>query len=214
MPESPTSKIHRRPVIVLAVLMGAMTVASGYLLMLEPGPMLQPASVISLRAQSDIDITAAPLFDTAVPVRSWDSIVICESGRSSRSANTLTGSPADRGSDAQSYHFVIEADRGRNEPLVLAGANWRYQRPTAASAGRREARATGEPITICLVADSHVKRPGDAQMTQLVELVQRLQRRFVIGPGRVLLQGDIDSQSPTGRLFPVGHLRERLLSPQ
>lgn len=214
MPDSTTSKIHRRPVIVLAVLMGAMTVASGYLLMLEPGSMLQPASVISLRAQSDIDITAAPLFDTAEPVRAWDSIVICESGPGGQSANALTGSRADQGSDAQSYHFVIEADRGRNEPLVRAGANWRYQRLTASSAGRSDAGASGEPITICLVADSHVKRPGDTQMTQLIELVQRLQRRFVIGPGRVLLEGDIDAHSPTGRLFPVGHLRERLLSPQ
>ena len=76
MAKRSSHKVQRRPVIVLAGLLGAMTLASAYLLMLEPGPVLSPVRVISLHAAAAQQPAATDLFDTAAALRPWRQIVI------------------------------------------------------------------------------------------------------------------------------------------
>ncbi len=204
---------HRRPLIVLAVLIASMAVASGLLMLLEPGPITTPMRPISLRAETTQPAGWTSLFDTATAARKWSAIVIYESGPNIRPVDRLTTTQASRELGPLIYHFVI--DDGHNDPnqTIQASYRWRQQLDSAAASGAHRDWYNHHAISICLVGDSHRRRLDQNQMRHLGDLIQRLQRRFNIPPHLVRLHSEIDSGVSTGQYFSSGYLQQRLLSP-
>lgn len=205
----------RRSMIVLLSLIGAMTLASALLLVLEPGPMSPRMSVISLRVHTSPGRTEHDLFDTTpAPDRArWSGIVICESGSLYESAHRLADAHTRAGLGGLAYQFVVDTPGADGEGLIQAGLRWRRQLPGAYATGPHRDWYNQHAIGVCLIADSRARRPSDRQMQDLVELVRRLQRHFGIEPHLVRLQAEIDPALEPGTHFPVGWFRERLLSP-
>ena len=204
--------LNRRPLVVLAGLIAAMTVSSGLLLLLEPGPIAPPARVINLRSQvpGSGDLS---LFDTAVPLRRWSAVVIFEGRSTPRVRPQVAPEQGGQESGPLGYHFVIEDRDRRAERPIRAGYRWRHQRTAVAATGADRDWYNRNAIAICLVGDFHVRRPSEAQMRDLVELIQRLQSRFDIPPQRVRLHSSTDTSVRMGQFFPIGYLRLHLLSP-
>ena len=203
---------HRRPLIVLVVLIASMTVASGLLMMLEPGPITTPMRPISLRADAARPAGWTSLFDTADP-RQWSAIVIYETGPDLGSLEQLTAAGSARAAGPLPYHFVI--DDGHDDPdlTIQASHRWRQQLDSAAATGPHRDWYDRHAISICLIGDSHSRRLDPVQMRHLGDLVQRLQRRFDIPPHLVRLHCDTDPAVDPGQYFSVGYLQQRLLSP-
>src|SRR4051812_33229723 len=106
----------RRTVIVLATLIGAMTLASGVLLVLEPKPggATGPRSPIVLSSLNSMTEPEKALFETvAAPDRNaWLTIVIQQSGASEGSTDALGKLHERLGLGGLGYHFVIGNGKG------------------------------------------------------------------------------------------------------
>ena len=199
---------NRRPVIVLTALVGAMTASSIVLLLLEPGPISMPPSMIDLRVSTPRD---PALFDTvrAPDLQRWRAIVIYENGMPGATVESISDRDRSRGLRGLGYHFVVTDVRGGG--TVQAGFRWRHQRDGAWATGPHSHWYNQHAISICLAGNSNLQAPSEAQMRDLIELIHRLQKQFGIPASHVRLQADTDGEVRPGRLFPIGHLRERLL---
>ncbi len=196
----------RRVLIVLGSLVGAMTLASGLLLALEPG---STTTSVSLR---QVDRPADPvsrLFHTQSRLdATWTRIVIHDSGTTKGSAQALANSHQELGLDGSGYHFVIDNGRGddNGRPDIHPTARW-----TGQSAGAflnsldPQHREQPNTIGICLIGDTDTETMDKPQMQQLVWLVQQLETRLRIPEAQVRVQ-------TAGRRFPTATFRGQLLS--
>lgn len=199
----------RRTWIVLSSLIASMTVISMLLMVLEPGP-IAPLSGVTL---SSIDQTTQPqttLFDIREP-RDWQAIVIHDTGSLQGSAKRLNEIHQPRG--GLGYHFVINNGHGEADGLIEMGFRWQRQITGAYLQGEGAEWFHNHAIGISLVGDADRERMTDAQLRELVWLVQQLQREYRIPPEAVFVEVGADPTQATP-LFPRAWFRDQLLQTQ
>lgn len=205
----------RRTLIVLGSLLGAMTVAAGMLMLLEPtkaGEQRLPRfSEVSLAAFDQPKNPTDALFavNPQPTGQRWSSIVIRFSGSDQGSGHTLGELHKRAGVGDLAYHFTLGNGQGAPDGLVEIGPRWEQQRPGYTSIALHNQQGSHEVIDICLIGDFDRNPPTQAQQADLVWLVQQLQHRLQIPSERVLL-GDGRTSRP-GRFFPATWFREQLL---
>ena len=191
----------RRTVTVLATLIGAMTVASGLLLLLEPRPstIISNISLSTVNHETPSEASGeGSVLDDQAQAGRWSAIVIHYGG-------------ADENIDAR-YHFVIPSKRrGGGDPIV-ANPRWQRQQPGAYWAGSEGDWVNHHAVGIRLSQNGNADGPSQKQLRTLVQLVQRLQSRFQIPADRVILQADNETASHGDGWFPVAWLRHQLLT--
>ncbi len=202
---------ERRTLVVLGSLIGAMTLASGLLLMLEPRP-VGPTSGVSLNAVEPAGRGADLLFTTTPPAEAawWSAIVVHASGTAYGSAEAINRVHERLGRGGLGYHFVVNNGTCGEDGLIEVGFRWRYQFVGAFTGGPDSGWSNHRAIGICLVGDGERQSFTRAQMVELLWLVQRLQERFQIPADRVVVQLS-DGPGAVGRLFPVAQFRQQLL---
>lgn len=197
----------QRTIIVLAALITGMTVTSGLLLLLEPGPV---APLTNLTLQSIDRGPSQPedkLFDTAQPLP-WDAIIIHDSGTMQGSSKTLHEMHERLGRGGLGYHFVIGNGQGADDGDIEVGYRWKRQF-AGGYLDEQVAQQWRNAIGVCLVGDADRQAMTETQLRELVWLVQQLQQRFHIDSDRVYVEVGAAGQS---RLFPYLWFREQLLS--
>lgn len=203
----------KRTLVVLGALIVSMTVTSGVLLALEPGP-VSSLSEVSLTSidQSSRQKSWNGLFDTATP-RHWQAIVIHDSGTATGSASTLDAQARKKGLGGLGYDFVVNNGSDRADGLIEVGYRWRQQKPGAYVVGHsRQAKwCDDRAVGVCMIGNGDRGGFTQAQLHQLVSLVQRLQRRYDIPKDMVFV--DIGHGNNDGAVaFPRVWFREQLLA--
>jgi len=199
----------KRTLTVLASLVAAMTVTSGLLLLLEPGPSA-PAAGVALQSINRPDDTnpvqaQSKLFDTQALEVKWNAIVIHDSRTPEGSAQTMHLIHQNLGRDGLGYHFVLDNGPGSDDGKIEVGFRWSKQGP----GDFFDPRTTEWPDTIgiCLIGDGQGEGFTDTQLQQLVWLVQQLQSRYGIPKNSVYAQ--IGTQT-AGSRFPDAWFRQQL----
>jgi len=210
----------RRTLIVLGSLLGAMTVAAGVLMLLEPdrggdgGRMarLPRFSEVSLAAFDQPKDPAEALFAVSprpTPLR-WSTIVVRYSGSAHGSASALGDLHKQAGLGDLAYHFTIGNGQGAPDGLVEIGPRWEQQRPGYTAIALHNQQGTHQVIDICLIGDLDREAPTEQQSQDLIWLVRELQKRLAIPAERVLL-GD-GRTGRAGKMFPTNWFRANLAS--
>lgn len=205
---------ERRTMIVLGSLVGAMTVASGLLLLFEPGP-TAPRQGVSLNV---VDTTGdrgeSLLFATNPPPQAarWSSIIIHASGTPFGSAQSINRVHERLGRGGLGYHFVVNNGSGAEDGLIEVGFRWRHQYVGAYQPNAVDGPDTRRAIGVCLIGDGDAQSYSQVQMRELLWLVQRLQGRFEIPVEHVMIQMDA-GPGQVGKLFPIAQFRRQLLRP-
>jgi hypothetical protein len=187
----------RRVFIVLGTLLGAMTLASGLLLALEPGPVAARQG-LALRSVDQPAETQRDLFDTEPPIvaQRYAAIVIRDSGTPGGGPNSAVNGL---------YHFVIGNGQGTVNGAIIQNKRWSEQLPVPFPVVRGlDAALTDKAIGICLIGDTNRQALTETQVQKLCWLVRQLQERFDIPAQRVL--------APANRLFPQARLNRQLLT--
>ena len=198
--------------IVLGVLVAGMTVTSGLLRVLEPGP-VAPLSGITLQSVQRDQPPEAQLFNTAQgEPRDWQAIVIHDSGRATGSADRLHRRHERQGRGGLGYHFVVNNGTGKPDGVIEAGYRWQHQLTGDYLAdGQHTGWFHKHGIGVCLVGNADQKPMSRQQLQKLVWLVQKLQRRYDIPADAVYLQVGSEGRDA---LFPRMWFREQLLTRQ
>ena len=194
----------KRVAIVLASLVGTMTISAATLLLMEGGAMGTSVPEAYVAARSTPDPVQAKV-DTALRAKSWNYIIIYESGDDAVSAAALTDGRVTGGSDAPQaaqtqslFHFVIDSARNgypTADGELKVGASWKSQSPGAPFAGWPDSRSYSytpytNAIGICLLGSLNRKPVSPAQHQELLQVVRDLQRLHNIPAERVLFQWD------------------------
>jgi N-acetylmuramoyl-L-alanine amidase len=193
--------------LVLGALVAAMTVTSGLLMMLEPGPTV-PRSGVALQSIDRGDENAKPqdkLFETAAMEVRWASIVVHDSRTPQGSAQTMHRIHQQLGRGGLGYHFVIDNGPGTDDGKIEVGFRWSSQAPGAFF--DTEAVQLNDAIGICLIGDGEAGRFTEAQLGQVVWLVRQLQQRYNIPKTSVYAQ--IGAQTAASG-FPDAWFRQQL----
>lgn len=189
--------------------MAAMTVTSGLLMLLEPGPSTPTAGVALQSIDRGIE-DAKPqdkLFETSAQEVRWGSIVIHDSRTPQGSAQTMHHIHQKLGRGGLGYHFVIDNGPGSDDGKIEVGFRWSGQAPGAFF----DPNTANWPdsIGVCLIGDGEDDRFSEAQLSQLVWLVQQLQQRYSISKSNVYAQ--IGASTASSR-FPDAWFRQQLLN--
>ena len=188
----------RRTLIVLACLIGSMTLISSLLLVLEPGPIAPPPARALTSQDTDLDPQQILFSTDPAP----------EPGRWQRIAVHVRGPQADPAS-LEGYHFVVRG-HADDRAAIECSYRWTHQRAGAyqpdPQAGAYDRERT---IGVCLVAELDDRRLDESERAELVWLVRQLQGRFGIGPSRV--QVVADGQGERQAVFPLAWFRQNLL---
>ena len=205
----------KRTLSVLGALVVSMTITSGVLLALEPGPVssLPGVSLQSIDQSPQTSSAWQGLFKTATP-RQWQAIIIHDSGSARGSARTLDAIARSRGLGGLGDDFVVNNGTGRPDGLIEVGYRWRQQKPGAYVAGssRRAKWCNSHAIGVCLIGNGDKGGFTHDQLQQLVRLVKQLQRRYNIPRDKVLAAVG-HGKDPAAVNFPSVWFREQLLTP-
>lgn len=189
-----------------------MTLTSGLLLVLEPGP-VAPTSGVTLQS---IDRTMAPqerLFETAQPPHPWKAIVIHDSGSLSGSSRTINEAHEKAGRGGLGYHFVVNNGNGQDDGLIELGFRWQRQFAGSYVEGQNADWFNQHAIGICLIGDADRRRFTESQLRELIWLVQQLQAKFNIPADAVFVEVGSNGDQ-TKKLFPEAWFRSQLLTPR
>jgi hypothetical protein len=201
----------RRSMVVLGSLVAAMTVASGVLLMLEPGPVAPPSPVSLQSIERDADPVDLLFSTTPAPEPGrWRGIVIHDSGATFGSLKTINRDHEAMGLGGVGYHFVIDNGLGERDGLIEASFRWSKQLIGAYSTNSDVNRMA---IGVCLIGDADRADFTQAQMRELIWLVTKLQRHFNIPADNVVVNIGTDGTANAGRHFPLASFRQQLLTP-
>lgn len=205
----------RRTLIVLGTLVAGMTVVSGMLRLLEPGP-VAPLNGVTLQSVQGGPSPEARLFNTAA-ARDWQAIVIHDSGRLTDSARSIAHRHEQLGRSGLGYHFVVNNGQGeKSDGVIEVGYRWEHQRQGHyLAAGKDSDWFHDNAVSICLAGDANREPFTRAQLRELVWLVQSLQQRFDIPAEAVYVQ--VGSNAPAElrdeeKLPQVAWFREQLLT--
>lgn len=205
----------RRTVIVLSSLVGAMTIASGVLLMLEPrgAGAVEGLGLLSVdRATLSAEDS---LFDTgrAIQPGRWSAIVVSYGRRDGGRIVTAGGATDENQVNGLGYHFVVPAP-GRDEGDwgVEVGYRWRGQEDGGYWVGPEGNWVNHHAIGVCVEDTLGGEGASEDQLQRLAWLVQRLQMRFEIPAERVIMHLGGGQSSAGTRWFPVAWFRQQLLA--
>jgi hypothetical protein len=194
--------LERRTLIVWGLLIVSLSMVSGLLFALDPtphAPAVGPVLTVLDPSPGDLD----GLINTRQPVAKerWDSIVICHSGQSHGSAETLSRAHQSQGLGGLAFHFVVGNGDGAYDGEIQAGYRWSRQLDGAVRA---------QTISICLIGNADRTRPTQDQMEQLTRLVTSLQKKFGIPAERVYLHRELAQTTSPGLLFDAPRFRKHL----
>lgn len=184
-----------------------MTLTSGLFLLMQPQP-VAPFTGITLQS---IDRQIEPeqrLFNVAQP-NNWQGIVIHDSQSLHGSSRLLNQVHEQAGRGGLGYHFVINNGTGVADGTIEMGFRWHHQFAGAFVEGDGADWFNRHAIGICLIGDADQQRFTDAQLRELVWLVQRLQKRFDIPREAVYIQ--LGGSDAPARYFPHTWFRRQLL---
>ena len=188
---------QKRVALVLASLVGTMTLSAAALLLMEGGAMGTSIPGMAADAPGWVSyLNASPL-----QASRWNYIMIYESADVTASAATLAGgfsggslSPV---RPKANFHFVIDsASSGMDtmEGRLEVGTSWQKQDDGAYAGWPRSRSHPFSPykdaVGICLAADINRKAPSETQQQVLLSLVRQLQNRLGIPRERVLFHWD------------------------
>jgi N-acetylmuramoyl-L-alanine amidase len=196
---------QKRVAVVLASLVGTMTISAGTLLLMEgraPG-----TSVTSVPGWAVNESTLAAQLQTSAPLQAdaWNYIIIFESGDLTASADSLaegrdTGGPthSPKLRPKANFHFVIDSAQsgnGRMDGDLEVQTSWKTQGTGAPYAGWPEPRSYSftpynNAVGVCVIGDTSRKSISQAQRQSLLNLVRELQHRLNIRKECVLFQWD------------------------
>jgi hypothetical protein len=182
---------QKRVAVVLASLVGTMTISAGVLLLMEGGALGTnvPGAFVA--------DPSASLVNTPLQAKSWNYIIIYESADVSASVESLAEGRVTGGSDPfrsvrpkANFHFVIEMGGALN-----SGTTWHRQEAGAPNASWPDPRSHSFPIYtnavgVCLAADINRGKLTQAQHQTLLQSVRELQRLYKIPTENVLFQWD------------------------
>ena len=198
---------QKRVAVVLASLVGTMTVSAAVLLLMEGGALgtAMPGWAIN---QTNV----AAMVDLGAPLRSqgWNFIIIYESADVAARADSLAEGRLAAGGSSPStvrpkanFHFVIDsAQSGTMDGALETGTSWKNQ-DLGAYSGWPDARSHPfsrytDAVGICFAGDLSRGPISPAQHQTLLQLVQELQQRNHIPPERILFQWELDPEvAPT-----------------
>lgn len=203
-----------RDQVVLASLIGFMTVVGGLLWLLDGAPRPEtsglrlPALVASAGPNS-----LESAFDLETPIEGdrWHGIVIHHSASPHGSGATLDRDHRSMGLNGLGYHFVIGNGNGASDGELHVGRRWLDQTPGAHTAGPEGDWYNLNTIGICLVGDGDRRDFTPAQIQRLVQTVNELQRRLDLPAGSVRLHRELAGTNSPGLRFPAASFREQLL---
>jgi len=183
---------HRRNVLVIAGLLGSLSLTSALLLVLAPSPLLpEPRSLLVVDSTPALE----ELFETPTPIQAnrWQYIFVHQS----KTKKAETAPPGD--------HFLITT--AGEQIQIQIDPKWSYQKPASPAA----ASVAPTCISICLVGDFDQNAPTATQLRRVQQLTQTLQRRLSIPGKNVIAYDRANSASGLGRLFPTARLRDGLM---
>jgi hypothetical protein len=203
-----------RTIVVLGALVLGMALTSGLLLVLEPGPRA-PFSAVTLLS-IDHGVHASDRLNDIDNPRAWKAIVIHDSGQLTGSARSINDVHERLGRKGLGYHFVINNGTGASDGVTEVGFRWPRQFEGAyvpEPQSSLEFDWNANAIGICLVGDADRRAFTEAQLRELVWLVQQLQARFNIPADAVYVEVGSTGDQPS-RLFPYAWFRGQLLAPR
>jgi len=202
----------RRTITVLGSLVAGMTVISGLLLVLQPGP-VTPLSGVTLQAidRSALQSPANRVFETAEP-RAWEGLVIHDSGAAQGSAKTLGRLHRQLGRSGLGYHFVINNGSLKPDGLIEMSRRWREQQPGHYFTGdsARTDQFHQQYVGVSLIGNGDESSFTRAQMQELVWLARQLQQRHDIPKNEIYV--DISRADQQAGTFPHAWFRKQLLN--
>jgi hypothetical protein len=205
-------KPDRRTIIVLTTLVSAMTLVSGVLLMMEPGP-IQPLA-ISLQAFDNTEKTTTNPLATDAMLHQWLGIVIHDSGTLQGTADQIDAAHRQFGLGSLGYHFVVHngapAIPGNDDGQIVVSERWTNQSDGAYCGGPDADQFNQNAVGVCMIGDFDRQAPTEAQMQSLINLVRGLQSKFGIPADRIWVQTGGRTDSSTGKLFPVATFQRQL----
>lgn len=211
---TPAASGLNRSQIVMAALVGSMTIVGGLLWLLDGAPRpdaaaLRIPALVATTGPRSLDA----IFSTDQPIRQgrWQGIVIHHSGSPHGSATTIDADHRGMGLNGLGYHFVIGNGNGAGDGELHVGARWLAQGVGAHTAGDQGEWYNRHTIGICLVGDGDRRGFTPAQIQRLVALVNELQRRLELPASSVKLHRELAGTSSPGLHFPAGSVREQLL---
>lgn len=211
---------QRRVAIVLASLVGTLTLSAGALLLMENGPF--GATPMPAFSVSRADIRA--LIQPEAPLQSgaWRFIIIYESGDLEASASSLAEGRARGGVSAgpekaarpsANFHFVVDAassKRGALDGELEVSGSWKRQDPGTPYAGWPDpsyynTKSYKNAIGVCVAGDVAQRPYSEAQFRSLVQLARELQQQCQIRKEAILFQWELDPNAlhatPAQRAF-------------
>ena len=193
--------------VVIGTLVAGMTLASGVLLVLEPGP-VAPWSGITLQSINRVSTPEQRLFDTAGDEVDWQAIVIHDSGTLAGSSRTLNDQHERLGRGGLGYHFVINNGSRQRDGLIEVGFRWSRQFAGHYLTGERADWFHTNAIGICLVGDVDRQRLSRAQLRELAWLVEQLQQRYDIPRDAVYV--DVGTGDSDQAVFPHDWFQQQI----
>lgn len=200
---------QKRVAMVLASLVGTLTLSAGMLLLMEGGAM----GTSPLGAAVATPAALSP----SVPLREgvWKYIIIYESGDLAGSAASLADGRVIGGSDRSpnlrpkvNFHFVIDNARSRRgvaDGEIETGSAWMNQEEGAPVAGWRDVSpytplpyynsSKNGSIGICMVGDLNREPTSDQQNKKLVQLVQYLRSNLNLSNDCVYFQWEFGGKA-------------------
>lgn len=200
--------------VVLTVLVFGMTLTSGLLLILEPGPVAPPAGP-QLMNTSEIPSGSSQIFDTSTTLAPWQAIVIHDSASKSGSAETINRIHERANRGGLGYHFVINNGTRQPDGMIEVGFRWQRQFVGAyLDSSIDESGAANwfnrNAIGVCMIGNAEEGAFTDDQMRELAWLVRSLQERFNIPADRVFVAVG-SSAEPNAPHFPYASFQQQLL---
>lgn len=194
--------------------LAAMTAVTGVLAL---GDHDAPAGFLVVTPSVLVDTPSAhPVLRTETPLdyERWRGIVIHHSGTPSGDPDSIRKRHLEYGFQSMGYHFLIGNGNGLGDGVIHVGERWVKQQPGVHTAGPHQTHHNLRSIGICLVGNGDRRAFSDRQMTELVRLVQGLQRELKIPSDQVFLHRELapeDATSP-GRFFAESLLDQQLLT--
>jgi hypothetical protein len=187
----------RRNVVVLASLLGSLTLTSALLLVLAPAPLNPDSrSLLAVGSADSLDLIFAPEVN---PANRWRYIYIHHCKHPSADPNDLD-------TVAGGDHFLIGNGRGCQDGEIRVLSRWNLQQPASIPG----VNIAPDSISVALVGDFDAEPPTPVQMQRLADLITSIQSRLHIPAGRVSARS-LSGPAGIGGLFPAGDFSRRLL---
>ena len=216
---------QKRVAVVLASLVGTMTVSAGLLLALERGPSGNP----TVGAATGQITTAIANMQRPFMPAAWQHVVIYQSGDTSGAAVNPNENLSRSGlagpipSRTGTFHFVVNSPaslRGASEieGTIEAGQAWQMQTLGAPHATWSDPRYAPlgyyqRAIGVCMVGNVDRGAYTSVQLDQMVILLKKLQEKTGIGADKIRFQWELQPYAayatPAQKQFAAS-LRQRL----